>query len=95
MPEPMSHEYLKETQTRIAGLPPGPWEVRASEHGIPDSVGPISYIETWASQDQLPVVEFVGFARDALPRFVGEVARLRARVSELERRAKGGISYDR
>ncbi|MEU1596149.1 hypothetical protein ABZ468_25650 [Streptomyces sp. NPDC005708] len=86
MPEPLTAEYLRETQRVIAAVPPGPWEVEASEHGAPDSVGPISYLETWSGQDQLPVIEFVGHAREALPRYVGEVSRQRTEIEFLRRR---------
>ncbi|WP_406168988.1 hypothetical protein [Streptomyces sp. NBC_00996] len=94
MPEPLSAEYLKETQRIIAAVPKGPWEVEPSEHGLPDQVGPICFLETWVDSDRLTVVEFIAFAREALPRYVGEIARLKDQVRRLER-AKDGARHDR
>ncbi|WP_329214963.1 hypothetical protein OG352_05640 [Streptomyces sp. NBC_01485] len=84
MPEPLTDEYLKETQRIVAAAPTGPWAVEPNEYGLPDQVGPICYLETWADTQRIPVVEFIAFAREALPRYVGEVARLKDRVRELE-----------
>lgn len=86
MPEPLTDEYLKTTQQIIAAVPPGPWEIRTNDHNLPDSVGPIAYVETWAGHDQAPVVQFIHHAREAIPRLIGEVSRLADRVTELERR---------
>ncbi|MCI3277461.1 hypothetical protein [Streptomyces cylindrosporus] len=95
MPEPLTDAYLKETQRIIAAVPKGPWKVEPNEHGLPDQVGPIAFLETWVDSDRLPVVEFVAFAREALPRYVGENARqqdenkrLRAEVAAARRFAE-------
>ncbi|MCQ9178733.1 hypothetical protein KMT30_06745, partial [Streptomyces sp. IBSBF 2953] len=84
MPEPLDAEYLTKTQRIIADVPSGPWEVMANEHGLPDQVGPICFLETWSDSERIPVVEFIAFAREALPRYVGEVARLKNRLRVLE-----------
>ncbi|SHI65249.1 hypothetical protein [Streptomyces sp. 3214.6] len=84
MPEPLDDEYLKKTQRIVMAAPKGPWEVVPSEHGLPDQVGPICFLETWTDSERLPVVEFISFAREALPRYVGEVARLKDLVRQLE-----------
>lgn len=91
MGEPLDDEYLKKTQQIITAVPNGPWKVEPNEHGLPDEVGPICYMETWLDKDRLPVAEFIAFAREALPRYVGEVARLNALVQQLES-AQGGES---
>ncbi|MEU9208478.1 hypothetical protein AB0D27_11125 [Streptomyces sp. NPDC048415] len=88
MPEPLSTEYLARTQKVILSLPKGPWEVEPSEHGLPDQVGPICFLETWSDRERVPVVEFIAFAREALPRYFGEVARLTDQVRVLERRIR-------
>lgn len=96
MPEPLDTDYLKKTQQIIVGLPPGPWEVEPNDHGLPDQVGPICFLETWVDSERVPVVEFVSFAREALPRYVGEISRQRDEIRDLKRRiqqlenAKGG-----
>ncbi|MCM1977193.1 hypothetical protein [Streptomyces sp. G1] len=99
MPDPLDREYLSETQRIIAEVPAGPWPVEPSEHGVPDQVGPICYLETWSVHDRLPVVEFIAHAREALPRYVGEVSRqanhirvLEARIRQLESQ-KGGARH--
>ncbi|MER5909527.1 hypothetical protein ABT124_03225 [Streptomyces sp. NPDC001982] len=88
MPEPLEREYLTKTQRIIAAVPSGPWEPVTNDYGMPDAVGPISFLETASDEYQVPVIEFVGFAREALPRYVGEVSRLTGLVAELERRLK-------
>lgn len=88
MPEPLTSEYLRQTQQIVAAVPAGPWEVEPSEHGLPDQVGPIAYLETWVDRDRLPVVEFIAHAREALPRYVGEVSRQRNEISALKRRVE-------
>ena len=99
MREPLSLEYLTKTQRIILGLPKGPWEVEPSEHGLPDQVGPICFLETWSDQERVPVVEFIAFAREAMPRYVGEVARLKDQVRRLERqlaaeqKTNGGVRH--
>ncbi|HEY6116296.1 MAG TPA: hypothetical protein VI172_10085 [Candidatus Dormibacteraeota bacterium] len=84
----MPTEYLVKTQKVILGLPKGPWNVEASEHGLPDQVGPICFLETWVDRERIPVVEFISFAREALPRYVGEVSRQQDRITQLELRIK-------
>lgn len=84
MPEPLTTAYLVHAQKVIIGLPRGPWEVEASEHGLPDRVGPISFLETWSEAERIPVVEFISYARDALPALVGEVTRQRDQLRRLE-----------
>lgn len=98
MPEPIAPEYLRETQQIIAEIPTGPWEPIPNDYGTPDGVGPISYLECFTA-DPVPVIAFVSHAREALPRYVGEVARQRAeiralkhRVEQLER-ANGGARH--
>ncbi|MEV7684521.1 hypothetical protein [Streptomyces bungoensis] len=88
MPEPLSDEYLKQTQQVLVRLPKGPWKVEPNEHGLPDQVGPICFLETWGDSERLPVVEFISFARDAMPAFYGEVARQRDHIRALERRIR-------
>ncbi|CBG73066.1 hypothetical protein SCAB_60471 [Streptomyces scabiei 87.22] len=83
MPEPLTHQYLKEIQARIAAAPMGPWDVEPSEHGVPDQVGPIAYLQTWADNEQLPTVEFIGHARTDLPALLGEVSRLATEAEAL------------
>jgi hypothetical protein len=93
MPEPLPSEYLRETQRIVAAVPAGPWEVEPNEHGLPDQVGPIAFLETWVDRDRLPVVELIAHAREALPRYVGEVSRLLARVAELEAELRIGAPW--
>ncbi|MGW1796859.1 hypothetical protein ACWCQN_12820 [Streptomyces sp. NPDC001984] len=88
MPEPLEREYLTKTQQIIAAVPSGPWEPIPNDYGVPDAVGPICYLETASDEYQMPVITFVSHAREALPRYVGEVARLTSLVAELERRLK-------
>lgn len=88
MPEQLTDEYLKKTQQIILGLPKGPWTVEPSEHGLPDQVGPICFLETWSDLERVPVIEFIAFAREAMPAFYGEVARQRDHIRRLERRVK-------
>ncbi|MEU4172870.1 hypothetical protein AB0F46_39060 [Streptomyces sp. NPDC026665] len=85
MREAMSDAELAEAQRRIMRLPKGPWPVEPNEYGLPDQVGPIAFLQTWNTDEQLPVVEFIGWARDAVPAFVGEVSRQRDRIRSLER----------
>lgn len=85
MPEPLGDEYLKKTQRIVADVPAGPWDVVANEHGLPDQVGPICFLETWHDRERIAVVEFIAHAREALPRYIGEVARQRDRIHALER----------
>ncbi|MFI1767456.1 hypothetical protein ACH41H_36155 [Streptomyces sp. NPDC020800] len=100
MPEPLSDDYLKQTQKIILGLPHGPWDVVPNDHGLPDQVGPICFLETWSDTERLPVVEFISFAREAVPAYVGEVARQRDQIVRLQRRvdqlekARGGDRED-
>lgn len=88
MPEPIDPAYLKETQRIIAAVPNGPWEPITNDYGVPDAVGPISFLETASDEYQVPVIQFVQHAREALPRYVGEVSRLTDRVRILERRVR-------
>jgi hypothetical protein len=92
MPEPLTDEYVATTLRVITAVPKGPWEVEANEHGLPDQVGPIAFLETWSDSERLPIVEFIAFAREALPRYVGEVARLKDQIRQLER-AQGGAPH--
>lgn len=85
MPEPISPDYLRETQRFVAAVPKGPWNVEPSEHGLPDQVGPIAFLETWVDSERVPVVEFIAHAREALPRYVGEVSRQRNQIVMLQR----------
>ncbi|WP_432169131.1 hypothetical protein [Streptomyces sp. 1222.5] len=88
MPEPLTADYLRKTQQIIASVPAGPWEAIGNDFGgEPCGVGPISFLET-ASDDQAAVVAFVGHAREALPRYVGEVSRQRAQIRALESRVR-------
>lgn len=88
MPEPLTDAYLHETQQIIAAVPAGPWAPVPNDYGVPDAVGPISFLETASDEYQLPVIEFVGHAREALPRYVGEVSRQRDQIKALERRVR-------
>ncbi|WDO09896.1 hypothetical protein ME763_31905 [Streptomyces murinus] len=99
MPEPLTPEYVRTTQQIVAAVPAGPWEPIANDYGEPDGVGPISFLET-GSDDQVPVITFISHAREALPRYIGEVSRqaqrirvLEAHVRQLEQR--GGDRRDR
>lgn len=74
MPEPMDATYLRTTQQILTAVPAGPWEPVPNDYGIPDAIGPISYLECFQA-DPVPVLEFVRHAREALPRYVGEVSR--------------------
>lgn len=101
MPEPLSVEYLRETQQLIAAVPAGPWEPITNDYGQPDAVGPISFLETASDEYQVPIIQLVSHAREALPRYVGEVSRQRDEIRALERRvrqleqAQGGDRHDR
>ncbi|MFD4343469.1 hypothetical protein ACFWQ6_01065 [Streptomyces coelicoflavus] len=101
MPEPISPEYLRETQAIVAAVPSGPWEPVTNDYGLPDAVGPISYLECFDGTVQQPMVQFVQHAREALPRYVGEVSRQRNLIRVLEQRlaqherAKGGAGHGR
>ncbi|MET9158232.1 hypothetical protein ABZX56_10930 [Streptomyces parvulus] len=75
MPEPISPDYLRKTQNIVASVPVGPWEPTSNDYGTPDAVGPISYLECFDGTVQQPVIQFVQHAREALPRYVGEVSR--------------------
>ncbi|MFJ6730068.1 hypothetical protein ACIQPQ_34730 [Streptomyces sp. NPDC091281] len=86
MLEPMPTEYLRETQQLVAAVPRGPWEPVSNDHGLPDAVGPISYLECFDGDTQVPVILFVQHAREALPRYVGEVSRQRTEITFLQRR---------
>ncbi|MGW1001731.1 hypothetical protein [Streptomyces sp. NPDC002520] len=88
MPEPLTDDYLRTTQQIIAAVPAGPWEPTPNDHGAPDGVGPISFLETGSDEYQMPIVQFVGHAREALPRYVGEVSRQRDQIRALERRVR-------
>jgi hypothetical protein len=88
MPEPLPDEYLRRTQEIIASVPNGPWEPIPSEYGAPDGVGPISFLETASDEYQAPVIALVSHAREALPRYVGEVSRQRDRIRDLERQLR-------
>ncbi|MGW1498996.1 hypothetical protein ACWCQW_10560 [Streptomyces mirabilis] len=88
MPEPLTPEYLKRVQTTILGLPKGPWKIEPSEHGLPDQVGPICFLETWSDLERVPVVEFISFSREAVPALFGEVARQSDVIRGLERRIR-------
>jgi hypothetical protein len=92
-----SAEDFKATQAIIAAAPQGPWKIEPSEHGLPDQIGPIAFLETWVDSERLPVMEFIEHAREALPRYLGACARQQDRIRELERRVRqleGGGSRD-
>lgn len=89
MNDSINTEYVKRTQQIIAAVPAGPWEVEPTADGrLPDQVGPIAFLETWVDSDRIGVVEFISFAREALPRYMGAYARQQDRVAELERRVR-------
>ncbi|MFD4258170.1 hypothetical protein ACFWR9_11205 [Streptomyces sp. NPDC058534] len=101
MPEPISPDYLRETQAIVAAVPNGPWEQHTNDYGLPDAVGPISYLECFDGEQQQPVIQFVQYAREALPRYVGEVSRqrneiklLKAAIAQLQG-ADGGARHGR
>ncbi|WAZ20244.1 hypothetical protein STRCI_001345 [Streptomyces cinnabarinus] len=87
-PEPLTAAYLRETQQIVAAVPNGPWEPVPNDFGLVDAVGPISYLECFDGEQQVPVIEFVRHAREALPRYVGEVSRQADRIRILERRVR-------
>lgn len=101
MPEPITPAYLRETQRIIAAVPNGPWEPVPNDFGLLDAIGPISYLECFDGEQQVPVIQFVQHAREALPRYVGEVSRQRDRIRDLESRvrrlemANGGARHGR
>ncbi|MFF7966690.1 hypothetical protein ACFZC3_15150 [Streptomyces sp. NPDC007903] len=82
----MPADYVRRTKTIIIGLPQGPWLIEPSEFGPPEQVGPIATLQTWDEDEQPVVVEFISFAREALPAYVGEVCRQRDHIADLERR---------
>lgn len=86
MPEPLTDAYLREIQDRVTAAPKGPWEVEPNEHGLPDQVGPIAYVQTWVESELVPTIEFIGHARTDVPALLGEVARLRLDLKYLKRR---------
>lgn len=88
MPEPLTVEELRETQQIIAAVPNGPWKVITNDYGVPDAVGPISYLETASDEYQVPVIRLVAHAREALPRYVGEVSRQRNEIRLLQARIR-------
>lgn len=94
MPEPLSAEYLSRVQKAIVALPQGPWNVEPNEHGLPDQVGPICFLETWNDAERIPVVEFISFAREAVPALVGEVAQQRSQIAELQRQLRAQRAAD-
>lgn len=95
MPEPLTDAYLRETQRIIAAVPNGPWPPVPNDYGVPDAVGPISFLETASDEYQMPVIALVSHAREALPRYVGEVARLKSEVADLESRLRRrGVERD-
>lgn len=84
-------EELKKTQDIITAIPKGPWEVESPDAGrLPDQVGPVAFLETWVDSDRVPVLLFIEHAREALPRYMGAVARLMAENAALKRRIEGG-----
>ncbi|MFI6248971.1 hypothetical protein [Streptomyces sp. NPDC051016] len=88
MPEPLPDDYLEKTQQLITAVPVGPWEPITNDYGVPDGVGPVSFLETASDEYQVPVIALVSHAREALPRYVGEVARQRDLIRELERQIR-------
>ncbi|QIJ62606.1 hypothetical protein [Streptomyces sp. JB150] len=100
MPEPIDPEYLRLTQQTVAAVPNGPWAPITNDYGTPDAVGPISFLETASGEYQVPVIQFIRHAREALPRYVGEVTRQRDEIKLLKRRLaqlekSGGDHHDR
>ncbi|MET9081380.1 hypothetical protein ABZX77_05665 [Streptomyces sp. NPDC004237] len=100
MPEPLTDDYLQTTQQLITAVPAGPWEPITNDYGVPDGVGPVSYLETASDEYQVPVIALVSHAREALPRYVGEVARQRVVIRDLESQVRKlqksmGGSHDR
>lgn len=88
MPEPLTVDYLRRTQDIVSAVPNGPWPPVPNDYGVPDAVGPISFLETASDEYQMPVIEFVSHAREALPRYVGEVSRQEAKIRTLEARIR-------
>lgn len=102
MPEPLTNTYLRQIQDRVIAAPKGPWEVQPNDYGLPDQVGPIAYLQTWADSQLVPTVEFIGHARADVPALLGEVARqqtvirdLEHRIRQLEHAQNGGARHDR
>lgn len=93
MPEPLTDAYQAKTQQIIANIPNGPWHPITNDYGVPDGVGPISFLETASDEYQVPVITFVSHAREALPRYVGEVARLKAYAAGLEAELRIGTPW--
>lgn len=88
MSEPLTAEDMAKTQRIVAAVPPGPWEIPASEHGLPDQIGPVCFLETWVESERVPVLEFIQHAREALPQYLGIAARQQDRIRQLERRIR-------
>ncbi len=84
MSRPMTHEELDKIQTLCDRASPGPW--RAWIEGR-DHAGGGSFIQTGAEDIELSGAteadhDLIACAREALPRLVEELRRLRAAVAE-------------
>lgn len=100
MPEPLTDEYLKEIQDRIADASKAPWTVRLDDHfGEPCGFGPFTWVE-YPEDDIAHLVADIKFAAHArvdvrnlygeVSRLNGEVSRLNERIRQLERAQGGG-----
>lgn len=95
MLEPLTDEELHATQQIIAAVPNGPWDPITNDYGMPDAVGPISFLETASDEYQVPVIQFVSHAREALPRYMGICARQRDQIRDLERQLEAAAGGER
>ena len=86
-PEPLTPEYLRAVKDRVIATRPGPWDLYSTDDGSAFGFGPFSFVEPWDDTELVPAIEFCRQARADVPALLGEIARLRTRLTELEERA--------
>lgn len=93
MLEPLTDDYLAAVQERVIAARPGKWDVAVDGYGIPTGFGPFSWVQGWDGNDAdlAANVRFCNEARADVPALVGEIARLKALVAELE--AAPSVAY--
>ncbi|MEV7422819.1 hypothetical protein [Streptomyces sp. NPDC091212] len=84
MPEPLTLIYLREIQSRVTATRPGPWPITASTSGESPGFGPFSWVEAWDDTELAAALAFSSQARTDVPALLGEIARLKDRVRQLE-----------
>ncbi|MEV6791321.1 hypothetical protein AB0M87_04815 [Streptomyces sp. NPDC051320] len=89
MPEPLNDDYLLEVQGRVTDARPGKWDITLDNDGMPQGFGPFASVEPWALGEAVPNMQFCAHARKDIPALLGEVARLRTRITELEQQSYG------